>query len=106
MAGNGRPFQPGQSGNPKGRAKGALNKNTQAMKQVAEVFCNDEAGRAKMLEQYRRGKLHPILVQMMHHYAFGKPKETIEHQMPMRPVIIDLLLPGEGLKDDGNGDGD
>ena len=38
---------------------------------------------------------------LLHHYGYGKPKETIEHQVPMRPVVIDALLPGEGLKDDG-----
>jgi hypothetical protein len=30
---------------------------------------------------------------LLHHYGWGKPKETVAIEGPMRPVIIDLLRP-------------
>lgn len=42
------------------------------------MIVEDERGKAALLRQYRRGKLHPAVVVMLHHYAYGKPRDTIE----------------------------
>jgi len=85
-----------------GRTPGVPNKATQVIREAARTFVEDEAGQRKMLEQYRRGRLHPAIVTMLHHYAYGKPKETIDINTPMRALVVDLLLPGEGRKGDGD----
>ena len=82
----------------KGRPKGALNKTTVEIREKARLFLEDEKGAAKMLAMYRAGRLHPGVVHMLHHYAYGKPKETVEHSGPdgaaiafseIRHVIVD-----------------
>ncbi len=86
-----------------GRPAGIPNKATQAIRQAAKAFVEDQQGQRKMLQQYRSGRLHPAIVTLLHHYAYGKPKETIDINTPMRALVVDLLLPGEGRKgDDGD----
>jgi hypothetical protein len=89
-----------------GRKKGEPNKATAMMRDAAQKFCADPRGRAKMLEQYQRGKLHPILVQMMHHYAYGKPKDTIAVEGGMVPLILDLVTDRAQLEQDADPDAD
>ena len=36
-------------------------------------------GKQKLLEQYRAGVLAPATLSMLHYYAYGKPKEIVEH---------------------------
>jgi hypothetical protein len=60
-----------------GRQKGVQNKATVEVKEAARAFLSDPVGQAKLAEQYRRGKLHPSVLQMFYHYAFGKPAETV-----------------------------
>lgn len=83
MAGGNRP--PGRpKGTPKtgGRQKGTPNKATTEIREWAQKFLADPKGQAMTLQQYREGKLNPTIHQLLYHYAYGKPKETIEHQIP------------------------
>ena len=73
-----------------GRKPGIPNKATVEVKEAAQAFLNDPAGLAKMLEQYRRGKLAPPVVIMLHHYAYGKPKDIIQHENPDGSAINGL----------------
>ena len=85
---------------PTGRPKGALNKTTTAIREMARAFVENPAGLEQLRQQYEAGTLNPAVLSKFMDYAYGKPKETIEHQIPMRPVLIDLLQPGEGVKDE------
>lgn len=92
----GKPFAPGD---PRaGRKPGAVNKATREIREAAKKLLEDVeyvAALQRRLKDGTAGAVEPLL----YHYAYGKPKETIEHQVPMRPVVIDLLAAGEGRKD-------
>jgi hypothetical protein len=48
----------------KGRKPGVPNKATKEIRERARELIEDPIGMAKTLELYRRGKLHPAVVQM------------------------------------------
>lgn len=83
----------------KGRGKGNLNKTTLAAKEFAEAMLNRTAYEKSLRRRLDAGKA-PHMEILLHHYRSGKPKETIEHHIPMKPVIVDLLTLGEGQKVD------
>ena len=74
-----------------GRPKGVPNKVTVEIREAARAFVNDEEGQRKLLEQYRRGKLNPAILQMFYGYGWGKPKETLAVEgMEAAPLVIKL----------------
>lgn len=90
----GKPFGAARKG---GRPKGSLNKATIEIKEAARLLLEDPVYQASLkarLEAGTAGAVEPLL----YHYVYGKPKDTIEHQLPMRPVVIDQLQPGELLE--------
>ena len=87
------PFQPGQSGNPKGRAKGACNKITIEIKALATAIVENVAYRKKLAARLKAGTagaMEPLLW----HYAYGKPKETVvlEDSRPLRDMTEAALM--------------
>lgn len=84
---------------PVGRPKGVPNKATVEIRETARRLLADPEYQRLLVERLRTGQA-PTIEALLYHYAHGKPKETIEHQVPMRPVVIDQLQPGEGLKTD------
>lgn len=84
---------------PTGRPKGALNKATVEIRETARRLLSDPEYQRLLVERLRTGAA-PTIEALLYHYAHGKPKETIEHTVPMRPVVIDHLRPGEGDKPD------
>jgi hypothetical protein len=94
MAKRGRP-----KGQPKtgGRQKGSPNKATREIREAARGLLEDPTYVQNLQARLNDGSAGAV-ESLLYHYAYGKPKETIEHQTPMAPVLIDLLKPGEGLK--------
>ena len=70
------PFQPGESGNPRGRPKGSRNKTTVAVRDWATGIVEDPTVQARLLADARAGKLHPSVLTVLLAYAYGKPRET------------------------------
>jgi hypothetical protein len=97
----GRPFVKGDKR--AGRKKGVPNKATLEIKAFAQKLLSDPAYVAALEQRLLTGTAGAV-EPLLYHYGHGKPKETIEHSTPMRPVVVDLLQPGEGLKVDGADD--
>ncbi len=75
----GRPFKAGQSGNPKGRKKGVPNKVTVEAQKACAAIVDDPTYRKKLIARAKAGELAPAIEAMLWHYAYGKPKEQVEH---------------------------
>lgn len=72
-------FQPGhQPYVGPGRPKGSLNKTTTEAKALAQQLVNDPIYRENLLKRLQAGEGGQI-EQIIWHYAYGKPKESIEH---------------------------
>jgi hypothetical protein len=100
-------FAKGQSGNPKGRTKGAENKATKEVRQLAAGLL-DDAYRARLKQRLLAGKA-PHMEPIIWYYAFGKPKETIAHESAAELVIPILRTKADvravlGEPDDDAGD--
>jgi hypothetical protein len=76
-------------GRPKtgGRKKGTPNKATGEIKTFAKQFLESAAYRASLEQRVRAGEA-PHMETLLHHYAYGKPKELVEHSGDIGPVTI------------------
>lgn len=79
-AGNqrGRPFSRGRSGNPGGRPKGVPNKATREVREIARAIIDDPEYRRRLVKRVQDGKVAPAVEALLWHYAYGKPKDTVE----------------------------
>ena len=77
------PFQPGESGNPHGRPKGARNKASVRIREWATALVEDPQVQTRLLADARAGKLHPSVMTVLLAYAYGKPSEAASSE----PVI-------------------
>lgn len=71
-------FPKGKSGNPKGRTPGSTNKATREVKALARSILENVVVQNRMLLDAQRGRLAPPVMTMLFHYAYGKPKESVE----------------------------
>lgn len=73
----------------KGRPKGALNKTTREIKSFALKFLSSreyvDSAKARVLSGDA-----PHLETLWHHYAFGKPKESVQISGDIPPFILKL----------------
>lgn len=92
----------GQSGNPHGRPKGRKNKATAEVQLLHRQLVNDSAYRRTLLRRLRSGKLAPAVECLLWHYAYGKPKDTIQHEGGDVPLKFTLNL---DVAKGGNGNG-
>ena len=73
-----------------GRPKGVPNKATAEIKAVARRLVEDPLYVTALAQRLVRGRA-PHMETLLFHYAYGKPKETVEHsgtlEMPARVVI-------------------
>jgi len=65
-----------------GRKKGSQNKRTQAIEAYAKSIVEDPAVQGVLLQQARQGTLPAPVLQMLFHYAYGRPVERIEQSGP------------------------
>ena len=81
----------GHSGNPNGRRKGVPNKATLEQKEFARQVPMSDEYRAGVIRRVVAGEA-PHLEILMHHQAFGKPKETTAleglEKMPFQVVLL------------------
>ncbi len=97
-------FRPGQSGNPKGKPKGATSHKT---REIA-AFARSIVESPEYVESLRRRLLKgdaPHMETLLHHYGYGKPKDTLAVESA-RPVVVELigsLAPGGNGNWNGNG---
>ena len=79
-----------------GRPKGRLNHTTLEAKELARQLVNDPTYRQNLKERLRTGEagaMEPILW----HYAFGKPKESLEVQYNLEVLTDEELAQLETL---------
>ena len=62
-----------------GRTKGTPNKVTAEAKAVCAAIVDDPTYRKKLIARAKAGELAPAIEAMLWHYAYGKPKEQVEH---------------------------
>lgn len=97
--GPGRRFVKGQSGNPKGRAKGLLNKVTREIREFARSVLEQPIYQRRLRKMFSDQKPEEIpghFVTLLYHYAYGKPKETVEHLgVGGGPVRFTLVIGGQ-----------
>lgn len=88
----GRPFKKGESGNPAGRAPGSKNKASREIKVWASSIVDHPLVQQRLLDDAIAGTLHPSILQMLFHYAKGKPKE--EHSHTVKGALLHILGKG------------
>ena len=71
----GQVVQPGP-----GRPKGSLNKPTLEAKAFARQLVSDPTYLQNLLADLKKRNVEPSIEAMLWHYAFGKPKESLEVQ--------------------------
>lgn len=75
IPGNGGPKYPG-------RAKGSINKVGLEARNFALQFVRSITYRRSLVRRIRNDTLPAAVECMLHHYAYGKPKEQHEHRFP------------------------
>lgn len=94
---SGKPFRPGQSGNPEGRKKGVPNKATREVRQLARRLVEDREYQANVRQRLRAGEagaLEPLLW----HYAYGKPKEVVDLTATGVSIVFESTLNPDALR--------
>lgn len=84
-----------------GRTKGVPNKATVEVRELSRSLVNDDDYLVKLRAQLRAGRCAPAVESMLWHYAYGKPKDTIEHTgpdgAPLHPPVA--LIPTRLLEE-------
>ena len=71
-------FLKGESGNPRGRPRGAQGKVTREVKEWARGLLEDPRYRAALQRRLIKGTCPPRLEVLLYHYAYGKPKSMAD----------------------------
>ena len=87
-----RLFQPGQSGNPRGRPRGAKSKVSLEAKAVANRIVDEPDYRERLLRDAIAGTLPPAIEVMLWHYAKGKPTELVQMDVLATSPTINLEM--------------
>lgn len=77
-----------------GRRRGSLNRNTREIKGFAQQFLSSPAYVKSAKKRVRSGKA-PHLEVLWHHYAYGKPKETMQIDGQVPPFVVRLEDAGD-----------
>lgn len=91
-------FQKGQGG--PGRPPGVPNKLSRAAKAEALRLLEDPDYRAAFADAWKTRKIAPQIEMMVWHYAYGKPKETLQLESKTQPQMVELIrqLPEDAKK--------
>ena len=71
-------FRPGESGNPAGRSKGALNKRTQEAQELAASLIDGDPAYLEGLKRRIKAGKAPHMETLLWHHRFGKPKDQVD----------------------------
>ncbi len=84
-------------GSPKtgGRQKGTPNKATTEVGQFFRGVLESEAYRQQLTHRLEEGKVAPAVEALAYHYAYGKPKDTID----VRSRTLEELILAEAAHD-------
>ena len=77
-------FEPGVSGNPRGRPRGSRNKATRAVAEWTAAILADEQVQARLLSDARQGRLHHAVLGQLLLYAYGRPAVGRVHSGDLR----------------------
>lgn len=72
-------FKKGQSGNPHGRQKGAINKVSRDVRNLAQALFDPAYWKLKK-QQITQGKCHPVIERTLLAYAYGEPRKTLKFE--------------------------
>lgn len=75
-----------------GRTKGTPNTATREVAETCRALVEDKAYRANLALRLVEGKLHASVEALLWHYAYGKPKETVEHQGLTVPAAVTFVI--------------
>src|SRR5690348_11807102 len=89
-----------------GRQKGTPNKATAEVKEFARQCLEDPAYQKALKVRLKEGEA-PQIEALLYHYAYGKPRETIQHEGNIPPFMM-LVHEDDGTDpaefDDGGDD--
>jgi hypothetical protein len=88
--GPGKPFEKGDRR--AGRPKGRLNETTIEVRQLARELIEDSEYRANLRARLITGECSPPVETMLWHYAYGKPKESIE--LTGKDAVTNIFIRG------------
>lgn len=86
-------FQPGQSGNPAGRPRGALHRRTLEGGEMARQLLKDAEYREQLRARLIAGTLHPALEVHLYNLAYGRPAVAVDatvagvRELPLRVMF-------------------
>ena len=83
-------FEPGVSGNPRGRPRGSRNKATRAVTEWTAAILEDPKVQACLLSDARQGRLHHAVLGQLLLYAYGCPATP-----PQGQSVIPFLALGD-----------
>jgi hypothetical protein len=81
----------GQSGNALGKPRGALNRTTKDVRELANGLVTDGRYLERLKLRLLDGTVSPAVETLLWFYSFGKPQERLEiESAPPPPLIIEI----------------
>ena len=78
-----------------GRPKGSLDKVSRDIRERARALLSEEGYLESLRYRLQQGILAPAVEVTLMHYAYGKPRETVDVHATIRPLIIDAFRPDD-----------
>jgi hypothetical protein len=91
-------YKKGQSGNPDGRPKGAVNRSTRQIKEILNENVDYVRIVKKLQQKALRGS--EIAARILLEFSFGKPRQENEHTLKYSTVHIVSAVRGQVSEED------